>query len=44
MRSNDQHGWGHLPAGGGLGGQMRKFVFGAAQKETKGQVQKTPEA
>ena len=44
MRSNDQYGQGHVPAREGLEGQVRKFAFDAAEKETKGQVQKTPEA
>lgn len=33
----------HQP-GKGLEGQVRKFVFDAAEKETKGQVQKPPGA
>jgi len=45
MRSNDHYGQGHTPAREDLEGQVRKFTFDAAEKkETKGQVQKTPEA
>lgn len=44
MRSNDRYGQGHMPAREGLEGQVRKFAFDAAEKEMKGQVQKTPEA
>ena len=44
MRSNDQYGQGHVPAREGLEGQVRKCAFDAAEKETKGQVQKNPKA
>lgn len=44
MRFDNQCGQGHTPAREDMEGQVRKFVLDAAEKETKGQVQKTPEA